>query len=659
MEINNLGKYRYSITNLLNDGQESFALPMPSCLKMATTYQNLIDHHLLQLKETCKLESLQQIQRNHRTALRVFLNTLQKAESSPVGTELAEDFDVALRNHLTVSGLSERSQIDRKSLLTQWRNSYASMNSAPTRVGRDRTKASDIPIDQNPFEKALWGALKAKKLAPKTAAKRSGVSCATMSRWTRGAIPNARTVPALGKLEETLGVEKGVLTNAFIEATRVNEAPYTDEFRERLKEQQKLLYKLSGDSVSAELKTEWANFLKYKTSKVGNSLKRSKRAGWSLMAPSDTTTEPSFFCSVGTMVCPTAAIVWDQVAYFLGFLKLSRDSGGYGVGQGEEQTLAWLAVPEAVDAYMQFRTQRSAGLIHGGQKGIAVTVMAFTHPITGYLTQQPAFEGKLPEYALVEQSWVERCGDAMQVASQWKSEAQDQSRDPSAPIQFLLDREDPFAPIFSAMKKLRMNGDKAKPNSLAEAVARRNELLLGILLSNPLRCKNVILLTYHENNTGNVYQTASGQWRIRIRGRMFKNKRRVGALSYDVPVARWLWRLLDDYIKFFRPILVAGQTTNHLLVSKNGKRFDALDKQVRVLTKLLIPNCGGFGPHAFRHLVATDWLTKNHNDFLTVAELLNDTIAVVMKNYAHLKKDVAFARYEAHIEKSLPSAMYS
>lgn len=75
-----------------------------------------------------------------------------------------------------------------------------------------------------------------------------------------------------------------------------------------------------------------------------------------------------------------------------------------------------------------------------------------------------------------------------------------------------------------------------------------------------------------------------------------------------------------------------------------------LNCRVLELTKRYIPGCGGIGPHAFRHLVATVWLQNHTNDFLTVAELLNDTLQVVLSNYSHLKKDTSFGRYEAFID---------
>ena len=95
------------------------------------------------------------------------------------------------------------------------------------------------------------------------------------------------------------------------------------------------------------------------------------------------------------------------------------------------------------------------------------------------------------------------------------------------------------------------------------------------------------------------------------------------------------------------------EDTGEFLLSANGKRFNGLSHHLAKLTKRLIPGCGGIRSHAFRHLVATDWLTRFPNDFLTVAELLHDSLEVVLRDYAHLKKDSAFSRYEAHVNRMM------
>jgi integrase len=65
----------------------------------------------------------------------------------------------------------------------------------------------------------------------------------------------------------------------------------------------------------------------------------------------------------------------------------------------------------------------------------------------------------------------------------------------------------------------------------------------------------------------------------------------------------------------------------------------------------IFPGSPGFGAHAIRHLVATDWLRNNPGDFLTVAKVLNDRIETVIENYAHLSRDDSFIRYEEFLEK--------
>lgn len=658
MNINGLEGFRYSITNLLNESVWKSASPSSSTISMATTYEKLIQQHISQLRETCSATSIAQVERNHLTALRAFLRSVQKSESSPVGSELTEDFDIEMSKHLQASGLAERSQSDRKSLVTAWRKSFLSMGQAPGKErGRERRVAA-APIEElNPFERALWEGLRAAKVAPKTAAKRAGISTAAIGRWTRGALPKADMTVNFPRLEAVLGMKSGVLLDGYKLATGQGQYLEIDPFRQRLQEQRRLTYVLKETEVAPALMDEWSKFLEFKTARVVVGLKRQGKGRWDLVDSQDTALVYSGLWCVGSQVCPTANIAWNRLSRFFGFLRLSREDGGYGLPDTEAQTLGWLAVPEAIDSFMTFQTKRSDGLIHGGQASFAANVMSLTRPVYGYLAQSPAFYSKMPSHVTDGRTWEEMCRGAYELAAYWKTEAVDKSRDPAAPIRFLLEMDEPAAPVFAAMRKLRQIGNRAKPGSVQEAIARRNELILGLLISNPLRRKNLITLTYKSDNTGNVYKSSTGQWRIRIRGRMFKNKVRVGASVYDVPVAGWLESILSDYVQHFHTILKRKTGSNYLFLNQNGRMLKTMSMQVARLTKSHIPGCSGFRPHAFRHLVATDWLTKNPNDFFTVAELLNDTLAVVMKNYAHLKKDVAFSRYEAYIQQMLPAGM--
>ncbi|PKO70219.1 MAG: hypothetical protein CVU22_02450 [Betaproteobacteria bacterium HGW-Betaproteobacteria-16] len=230
------------------------------------------------------------------------------------------------------------------------------------------------------------------------------------------------------------------------------------------------------------------------------------------------------------------------------------------------------------------------------------------------------------------------------------------SRDPVQPIQFLLDQANPLAPVFEAMRRLRDIGNAASKGSLEEAVARRDELLLGLLLSNPLRRKNLIELTVRPDNSGTVYQSSANEWRIRLQRATFKNGKKgtQESRTYDVRVAIWLNELLTDYARHFRPLLAGASGHDNLFLSRCGTPLNDMTHRVLELTKHLISGSGGFGPHAFRHLVASDWLRRNPGDFLTVAELLNDTLEVVLSSYAHLKQDDALTRHSNQLNELLP-----
>jgi site-specific recombinase XerD len=154
-------------------------------------------------------------------------------------------------------------------------------------------------------------------------------------------------------------------------------------------------------------------------------------------------------------------------------------------------------------------------------------------------------------------------------------------------------------------------------------------------------------MTWLPDNTGNLYKDGNTSWRLRFDATDIKTDK-----PYNVKIASWLVNRLEAYIEEYRNTLLESRHSNYLFVSSQvskAVKWESLDRHIQKLTKNLVPESPGFGAHAFRHLVATDWLTKNPNDFLTVAELLNDRIETVIAHYAHLKKDQSFDRYENYV----------
>jgi integrase len=464
-------------------------------------------------------------------------------------------------------------------------------------------------------------------------------------------------VTNLEKLDTVLNVPIGHMRELLQKAINRCAPAQNNEYRDRLRVRCADPYKLKPAQLNEQFKLEWASLMKHKCTTGAGSKQRHANGRWSVTGNENakeaiagiTTFEGKHFASAG--------ILWIQLSAFFGFLQRPKSDGGWGLAHEVVQSLGWLADSEAIDAFLDFQTKRSAGLIHKGHSAFCTNIASLTHPEHGFLTQTPEMMGRLPHARTEGRSWREHCEAARHTAGSWKSASVDVSRDPVQPIRFLLDQPHPLLPVFTAMQRLREIGNAAPAGSKSEACARRDELLLGILLSNPLRRKNIIELTVSPDNRGSVYQTASGEWRIRLSRSDFKNGKTATrkARTYDVRLAPWLAPLMSDYVTHFRPVLGDHSTLGPLFLSKNGGPLLDMTHRVLILTRQLIPGCGGFGPHAFRHLVATDWLRRNPNDFLTVAQLLNDSLEVVLETYAHLKQDDALTRHSDQLADLMPT----
>jgi integrase/transcriptional regulator with XRE-family HTH domain len=656
MKINNLPVLRYSITGPSNERYQ-LAYGQGRLAPRMTTYSQLIEKHTAALRRDTRPSSQKQVIRNHGTALRAFLKSSYKSEQSIVGPELAADFTQKLNAHLATCSLGERSKADRKSLLRAWKSTYDSLTSAssPAPTKRERHSADPNGALENPFEAELKRALREAGLSAKSAARLAGVSTSAVGRWNRGALPNIRSAKTIGKLEVVLDLAPNTLVDCLDGCLAANALSQPNVFRTRLKSMGSLKFHLKATELSPEFVQEWRTFLNYKTAiRPPNGLERRKGGAWTLSQAEHSATDPTVLNSVAGAISHTADMNWERMSAFLGFLRLPEQQGGLGQELLAAQTLAWLCVPEAIDAYLTFSSQRSAGLKHEGHRTFCNLVASVTREQHGYLRQSPHLSRRLPHAVLLGRTWKKLCDDAFATAEAWSEAATDTSRDPQEAITFFLSQEKPLRPIFDAMHRIRRLADGCTPGSLSEAVLRRDELLLGFFTSNPLRAKNVKTLTWRPDNSGHVYKSSAGQWRLRIEAREFKTRRtgkqKKGKL-YDVAIAKWLTPLLENYLERFRLVLCgdAIDTGFLFLTSGRGGRMNDMNRRVFELTKRFIPKSGGISPHAFRHLVATVWLSEHPNDFFVVAELLNDSLQVVLSTYVHLKKDISFSKYEAYV----------
>lgn len=640
----NLGISRYLITYKVNErsyqwNESSSGIEWK--LEMLISYQQLIEKlH----EELCNSESTSSIQqyRNHLSTLNGFLTSVGKSTEERIGNEFKSNFDAALNNYLESVNVSHRAKSDRRSHLKKWRNLFAE-------ISNSINDSQKPPLKK--FNLALRHFMLQANISQSTLIKEANVSKSVLSHWLKGANPNARTLPAIHRVEQILGLNRGELTQVIGAEKVENQSAHAPkiEYRRLLSARVKSLYRLNESEMTNELRVEWSEYFDYKTAEYVE-LNRTKKGRWRLKAVNKTSRLSQYACKNG-LAAATAQINFYQMLSFLGFLCLPSESGGYGLEKTVAQSLAWYAHPVAVSAFLEFITARSNGIKHYTQQNFATHVIAMTSKDAGYLWQQPEFLKKIPEKYLPKNlhDWHSLCAKTNEISHIWKQTSIDKSRNPADPIAPLLALEYPLQPIFRAIDKLDQKAAAAPAGGVMQARFKRDALLLAFLISNPLRILNFKIMTWSRDNSKHLFRVAEGQFRLKFDGSEMKTKK-----AYQVKIAKWLTPRLEEYLEEFREVLLDGKESDYLFFStyRNATgKWESMERHIYKLTKALIKEVCGFGPHAFRHLVATDWLRRFPTDYLTVANLLNDKIETVIKNYSHLKLDDSFDRYESHIEK--------
>lgn len=665
-KFNDLKNLRYDITYVHNATRLSQLSAAGADPEMDLTYTQLVELHRLRISDISSAGSTPpidtQVFRNHRSTLNSFLNFLGKSEANRVGPEFIAQFETRSREYLLQWENNPKSRSDRQSHLRSWHLTVQEIQNQQS------------PTKERPFHAELRRCLALQDLPPKSLARKFGISTSAMHRWGAGAFPNVRGLPSLRRLENALGLRHGHLESLLpTESPDENVAtPPPISFRERVQRQ---VYGLPLSSLSPEWLAEWKNFVDYKTC-ISPELKRN--ASWRVLPQNDLMSRPETICMVDGMGCETANFTLERLRYFMGFLCLSPTApagwseqvkekqiqagikfprepvwrSGLGLALEQVQTLAILANPKYVNAYLRFMKSGSNGLIHGGHRAFAALVAELTREQTGYLWQQPQLAGRLPSELLGENSWHAFCAAGYKMAMEWKKAAKQISRDPDEPLRPLLDLQEPLLPLFRAIKRLDELAAEAAPGSKTQAEHKRNALLVMLLISNPLRIRTVSLIRWRDDNSGNLYRHADGHWHVRLSGDNFKNDGGSSLTDYDSQLGLTdLAERLEDYLTEYRPVLVRQQPCSEWLFPNGltgGKHF-TLDIVFARITKRHIPEVHSFGPHGVRHLVATYFLNKSPSNFRGVAHLLHDRLETVLIRYDREKMDKAFNQHNVHL----------
>jgi len=592
---------------------------------------------------------------NLSTALNAFVSYLAKQDEDRIGRELGHTFRHTLARfseHLLDRGATKTKTRDYRSLMCRWHELFVTLCS----------EADASAGGVTPFHALLRRAFDKRGVSDYAVAKDIGISRSTLQHWLAGVMPNRRSTAALHRLEAVLGVPTDGLVRlrGHHGESQVAAPPVLRiAFRLRQSVRTREPYYLKEGDVPSELRSEWLKFLAYKTSPTV--LRRQERGTWRLRPLSDVPADYSGWAARARpdKVAPSAALHWNIVRAYLGYLRLSTDRGGFGLDASEGLNLAAFARPEWVLAYCAFLQSRADDRFHGGIRMFTTFVSSLLHSVTGYLTQQPRFASQL---GCSESDWSLHCANALahvkQLVKQGRRHAQP-SRDPFEPLRPLLSLSSPLAPVIAGIRAYERYSQTLPRDSEGRAMASRNLLALKLLIANPLRLNNFVQMRYLPDNSGNLYRSDDGSWRLRFQASDFKNiDGAARGQPYDVPVDPSAWDAIEEWLFVYKPLVDHGC---HPFVfcstvrSQQGVPWSKLGSTLRAISKRWIPQCPGLGPHAFRHLVATAYLKQCPGEYPHVAKLLHDRLETVLKNYAHLSIEDGVSRWGGILQKLLNS----
>jgi Phage integrase family len=185
-------------------------------------------------------------------------------------------------------------------------------------------------------------------------------------------------------------------------------------------------------------------------------------------------------------------------------------------------------------------------------------------------------------------------------------------------------------------------------------------LILKLLVRVPLRQRNIRELHYPKH----LWQDAStGEWTLRFTGKELKVATRKGRVNVfevrlsrlypkDGPTPDDLIPTLETFITDYRPLLPNAKTSPSLFLTHRGHPFSATVLGQEIVTAMERRTGVKLNPHMIRDIAATTLLGKGHS-YDRVAALLGNTVATVIKHYAHLIPEREIAQAAGELGKIL------
>jgi integrase len=360
----------------------------------------------------------------------------------------------------------------------------------------------------------------------------------------------------------------------------------------------------------------------------------------------------------------------------MGFLGLPADAEDPHLrGKGllpEDLTLALLSDSDYIYSFLQFKRERS----YLKQYNTATyTFLSFCtsllRPETGFLWQLPEFGAKLA-VPVPAADWHEWCEHHRSVLLSIRKDLARENefkktRDPFEPIRsIIINNQHPLDVLFELADAYEADAPSSHASPHGKAVHYQNLFLIKFTTLTPLRAFNLSVLTWKQDGTGNLYQKPDGSWWVRIDSSYLKNHK--GAAKerpFDVPLHASLRPYVETFLFTHRPHLLGANACDYVFrpgVTRKANMIrnasqpvppGVLSRQTYRITQRYIPNCPGFGLHAFRHLVATEYIKNNPAGYAIAAAILHDKEETVRKNYAWVMPADKFGFWNDYVSELL------
>jgi integrase len=620
--------------------------------------------------------------RNFKTAIKLFLESIGSTEQSVVGTELTEEFTAKIKIYIDF-------QIDRGRKDSTYKPRVSKIRKLKIFVEGNFKKRLQLQTIPKTFGKKLHALIIALGLTIKAfwqTLPQGLLSYNALHDWCKEKrIPSKSFWKVIGTIEKYLKVPAGTLKlPKYLQkglGLSVGESNYSNKMRAALSKP----YYIWTES----LEQEYQGLFQNKTRPIlPEGEERSEEGYW-------TKNEGGDF--------PTAEAAQGMLKSFMGFCALAEDCPDpYLRGAGikpEDLSMALLADKQLVESYLEFVKLRSGlrvrpvnesttanlpahmispngrweyydkgGKYNNGSIRFLTFVSSLLRPRFGYLNRHPEYYEKLGARKSAA-TWQKQCKltrnrvnivckDLSRMKKGKDTQNFDFGRDPKEKIQWILDLDRPLFILQEMVKEMFEDLLPESAPKLERAIQYRNFLLAALLCANPLR---IIMFTYMEFDK-HLIRRSDGSWWLKFGKQYFKNRRSLNS-DYHVRVAKELWPLLDRYKREFHPILVGSTDSKYVFVrSKRGSgpsceggrmSQDSLSQIIHSLTELYLPGLFGFGPHAFRHIIATDIIKKDPRlGFFIASKALNDKLETVEKAYIHLKSSEFFEPVNAHFSEA-------